>query len=177
MLNNQNLPLDMHQEKLDGTEREYNIKCKIKVIKHFFFEEADGKYHETTSVFLIPDFEAGETAMFLNAWLPDSSTVCLDCSNSNLMFEMKTCPKCQSKRIHTPHSEVATFLPYPVNSPCRMAVMRKNNRCNQHHLFVMSSGVEDDLRRMDGKSIYVKCFPGTEDVVADSAKDISRSRK
>lgn len=159
------------------TNQEYHLKCKVKVINQSYVEVSDGRRHETKSVCLIPDLEASETWRFLTAWLPEASVVCLDCRAGDIDFNADKCPYCDSLRIYREHSEAPSFVAYPVNSPCRMAVMRKNKYCAEHHLFVMSSGVEADLRNMDGKTINVVVLPASQDEVCDSAPSVTREAK
>jgi RNA polymerase subunit RPABC4/transcription elongation factor Spt4 len=173
----QEKPLDLRSEELMGTEREYNLKCKVKVINQTYIEEADGKQHETKSVILIPDVENTEAMMFLSAWLPEVSRICLDCGFDMLRIQETKCTKCGSEKLHTGWSEVPAFITSPVNSPSRLAVLRKNNYCNEHHLFVMSSGVEDELILMDGRTVYVKTFEGTKDEICDMAPSLNRTAK
>jgi len=159
----------------EAHHQEFHLKCKVQVVNQNFTEVADGRQHETTSVLLLPDLEATETSRFLNAWLPDLGVICLNCQEDVVMGTVK-CPKCGSNKIKTDWSECPSFIGHPVHGPCRMAVMRKNNYCKQHHLFVMSSGVESDLRNMDGKTIGVHIFPADQDNICDNAADINRTR-
>lgn len=170
-------PLDLKAEEFQGTEREYDIKCEVRVFRHSYKEIADSRQHETKSVALIPDIETTEAMMFLNAWLPSTFKVCLDCESSNLKANDVKCPKCGSKNIKMEWTECAAFISYPVGSPCRCAVLRKNDYVDKHHLFVMSSGVEDELLNLNGRYVYVKIFEGTKDYMADSAPTINRTVK
>lgn len=171
------MDLDQAIQAKEGTGKEYNLKCKVKVVQHSFKEIDDGRVHETKSVFLVPDFEATESQMFLTAWLPDVSKVCMDCGCDYVRVEAEECPKCESKRVKLEWSECPSFISYPVNSPARLAVLRKNNLCSDHHLMVMSSGAEQDLIHMDGKEVRVKIFPASEDEMCDSASSINRTAK
>lgn len=156
-------------------DREFDLKCKVKVIHQAYKEVADGRQHETTSVCLVPDMEATETWMFLTAWLPQAGTICMACENIDLNIGSDTCPKCGSSKVKTEHNECPAFVTYPVNSPCRMAVLRKNKYCTEHHLFVMSSGVEEELRHMDGKQVNVRVFPASMDYICDAAPSVTRT--
>lgn len=170
-------PLDLQSEELMGTERHYNLKCKVKKIRQTYREIDDGKQHETTSVILVPDVEQTEAMMFLTAWLPEVFMICIDCGNENLKAGDQKCNKCGSQKVKLEHTECASFIGYPVNSPCRLAVLRKNNYCDQHHLYVMSTGVEQELLNMEGKLISVTTFKGTEDHLVDKAPSITRTVK
>lgn len=170
-------PVDLKAEEFAGTEREYNLKCTVKVIHQSYVEEADGKQHETRSVVLVPEIEATEAMMFLSAWLPDVSKICVKCSHDVIRMNENICPKCGSDQIHLGWSEIPAFVTAPVNSPARLALLRKNNYCEDHHLFVMSTGVEDELIHMEGKTVYVKTFEGTKDEICDAAPSITRSVK
>lgn len=171
------LPLDLQSEKVMGSERQYELKCLVKVVDVSFIEVADGKQHETKSVLLIPDKDATETWMFFTAWLPEVSKVCLDCGVDNVKIGTTHCHNCQSTNLLLEWNECPTYISSPVESPARCAVLRKNSVCNHNHLFVMSAGVEDELRQLDGKTVYVRVFPGSEDHICDQASDINRTVK
>lgn len=171
-------PLDLKSEELIGTEREYNLKCRVQVIRQSYVDsEVTDQLQETRSVVLVPEIESTESMMFLSAWLPEVSKICLDCGNEDLRMSNDECNKCKSTKIHLGWSEVPAFITSPVNSPSRLAVLRKNNYCDQHHLFVMSSGVEDELLNMDGKTVYVKTFEGTKDEICDTAPSLNRTAR
>lgn len=162
---------------LTSEEKEYNLKCVIKIIRQSYKEVSDGRIHESSSVLLLPDMEATETSRFFSVYLPDIASVCLECGNEDLRIYNENCPKCDSSRIYTEHSEVPSWIGNPVHSPCRLAVLRKNNYCTQHHLFVMSTGVEDELRNMNGRSVLLTILPTSQDEVCDTAKSFNRTAK
>ena len=64
---------------IEGHEKDYHLKCKIKIVDHYYTEPSDGKRYATTAAFLVPDVDATETSRFLDAWLPEIGTICLDC--------------------------------------------------------------------------------------------------
>lgn len=169
--------VDLRAEEQGGTEDTYEFNCEVKVIRQTYREIDDGKTHETKSVILIPNIEDTSAMMFLNAWLPDVFKVCTKCGNDYIKSNEYECNKCGSDQIKMEWTECPTFLGYPVAGPCRMAVVRKNNYCEKHHLFVMSTGPEEELLQMDGKKINVKVFPGTMDHIADKAGTINRTAK
>lgn len=162
---------------LPGEKREYRLKCKIQVINQNYKEISDGKQHETKAVLLLPDLEASETSRMLMTYLPEVSTICIDCGNDDLRIYHTECSKCKSTKVKTEFSEVPSWIGSPVDGPCRLAVLRKNNYCVQHHFFVMSTGVEEELINMDGRTVQLTVLPIKEDYVADSAKSINRSAK
>lgn len=156
-------------------DREYHLKCKVQKIRQNYVELSDKRLHEASAIVLIPDPLATETSMFLTEYLPDVSTVCLDCGTDDLRIYYTECPKCGGTKIKTEFAEVPAWIAAPVNSPCRLAVLRKNNYCTEHHLFVMSTGVEEDLKLMDGKTINLTILPLDQDAVTDAAKSIERT--
>jgi hypothetical protein len=103
-------------------------------------------------VFLVP-LESSQRDFFFSAWLPEDESEAF---------------------------EVALMLAHPVSGPCRAAVMRKNKRLNEHHLFVMSVGAEEDLIQEAEKKkwnlfkdrvIEVTVLPETDDRILDLSKD------
>lgn len=171
------MDMDSAIRKSEGTESYYELKCKVKVVRHSFKEIDDKRVHETKSVFLVPNSESTESMMFLMAWLPDVSKVCLDCGYDAVRVDEDKCKSCESERVKLEWHECPSFIAYPVNSPSRLAVLRKNNLCSDHHLMVMSSGAEQDLLNMDGKDVLVRIFPASEDAICDSAHTINRTAK
>lgn len=160
--------------------REYNLICKVKVIEQSYYEVVDDRQHETKSVLLLPSMEATETWRFLTEYLQERATYCHDCAKNNtltdnLPMDTRKCPVCASENIITERTELPAWIPHPVNSPCRIALLRENNYCPQHHIFVMSTGVEDKLINLDGKKINMTVLKPTDDAVCDNAPSVERS--
>lgn len=167
----------MMEQKLDvpdGTDKEYNLICKVSVQKRSYYEIADRLNHETFVVLLLPRIETTEASRFFVTYLPDIGTICMACKKDDLRADHQRCPHCDSEAIKTEHTEVVGWLAHPVDSPSRLALLRKNNYCGQHHLFVMGTGAEKDLLEMDGKEIHVKIFSSLEDAEADNAKSVEK---
>lgn len=160
-----------------GENLNYQIKCKVKIITQSYMEIADGRMHEATSVLLLPDLESTEVSRFLATYLPDISCVCLDCNNDNIRIYNTECPKCESENLKREHTEVPAWIAGPVHEVCRLAVLRKNNYCEQHHMFVMSTGVEEILKNMDGRIVNVKILDILQDNACDNASSINRTAK
>ncbi len=158
-----------------GTEDEYELLCKVVVQPRSFYEIADKKFHEATMVLLLPRLETTECSRFLSTYLPEVGTICYDCKNTDLRADQIKCPHCASERVHTEHTEVVGWLAHPVHSTSRLALLRKNNYCSQHHLFVMGSGAEQDLLQFDGQEVPVKIFSSLEDHRADAAKSVEKT--
>ncbi len=130
------------------TQQEYNLKCRVEIKRLTYKEIADGRQHEADCVLLIPDHEATETMKFFTAWLPDT--------------------------IDTYH-EVPSYVLHPINSPCRMAVLRNDELDGFHHLFVMSTGIEEILKRRNGQSVFVRILPEADDEICDKAPTLTRT--
>jgi hypothetical protein len=114
------------------TNQEYNLMCKVKVIRQTGRDWAN-KAIDTKSVLLIPDTAHSETHKFLIAWLPEA----------------------EDKSY-----EIGMYIAHPVHSPARGAIRRKNKDCpDYHNIFVMDLGAENDLVKMDGKKVEVKILP------------------
>lgn len=160
-----------------GTDREYELVCKVKVIERYYYEISDNKRHKAKMVLLLPRLETSEAGMFLNAYLPEVGTYCLNCQATDLLMDHRKCPECGSENVKTEHTEVAAFIGYPVLGPSRLALLRKNNYCVQHHLFVMGTGAEQDLLDKDGKEVHVKIFNCLSDGEVDTAKSVEKQVK
>jgi hypothetical protein len=162
---------------LPGTNLEYNLICKVWVQNRSYTEISDGKQHEATMVMLLPRLETTEASRFLMTYLPEVGTICLGCNTDGLRADQLKCPECGSERIKTEWTEVPAWLASPVHSPSRLALLRKNNYCSQHHLFVMGTGAEQDLMEFDGKEIHVKIFSSYDDHEVDQAKSVEKTVK
>lgn len=130
----------------DLTERTYHLRCKTKFFKKSVHENIRGidKHYERTMVLLVPQ-ESDERTKFLTAWLPETEGE---------------------------YYEVSAFISMPVDSPARLSVHRRDQKCTTHYLFVMSKGVEDILLKFkEGTTINVQINPASQDAEADFAKD------
>lgn len=141
------------------TQETYHLKCKIVVKEISYLDEQskESKNAAAKMVFLVPK-EGTQRDLFLSAWLPENSDAA---------------------------HEVSLMLGFPVSGPCRAAVMRRNKNCDAHHLFVMSTGVEEDLilesqnkkwwTAFQDREIQVTVLPETEDKVLDLVHDPSQT--
>lgn len=164
----------MKIDTLPGTDREYELSCEIEVIENSFLEVADGQRHIAKMVILKPRLEPTDASRFLATYLPDVGTYCLDCQAQDLRTDFTKCPECGSEKIKTEWTEVVGWISHPVNSPSRLALLRKNNNCSQHHLFVMGTGAESDLLEHNGKEVNVRIFKSLDDHEADFAKSVDK---
>lgn len=156
-----------------GTEREYVLKCKIKGIKQSYYEAIDDKRRETASFVLVPDLEPTDAGMCMDTYLPDVGTICLDCNEiSDIKFHK--CPECGSERLKNEWTEVPARLGGRVNSFSRLALQRKNSYCDKHHFFVMSSGVEDELKDLEGQEIEIRVMKAEDDYLCDHAPTVDK---
>lgn len=160
-----------------GTDEDYNLLCKVEVQERSFYEIADKAFHEANMVLLLPRIETTECSQFFAAYLPDVGSLCMDCHKTDLRADQIKCPHCGSERVHTEHTEVVGWIAHPVHGTSRLALLRKNNYCSQHHLFVMGTGAEQDLMGWHGKEVHVKIFSSLEDSRGDQAKSVEKSVK
>lgn len=129
----------------DLTEREYHLRCKTKFFRKTVKETLRGieKSYERTMVLLIPQ-ESDERTKFLMAWLPEAEGQ---------------------------YYEITAFVSRPVDSPARLSVHRRDEKAEQHYLFVMSKGVEDILLKFkEGSIVELTVNPASMDSEADFAK-------
>lgn len=121
-------------ERDELTKLKYPIRCKIKK-KRLSGIDSKGKLCEDDVVLLIP-IQSTSMQSFLYAWLPDDPSETF---------------------------EINTFIPHPINSYCRCKIRRKNKDCDEHHLFVMSHGCEQELLKLDGSEIHLTVLSENDD--------------
>lgn len=141
----------------DLEDFEYNLKCRIVVFNKAFKEKADhGQQHQDYMVALVPRNDFGQYVTFLNAWLP-------------------------AKRGDEHYNEVIMQMGSPVFAPCRGAVMRDNENVRDHHIFVMSTGVEEMLKQMYKRNpraeVQITVLPQESEELADDAPSTSRTAR
>ena len=172
-------PLDLISEETNGTEDTYHLNnVEVIELNHINYEIADGKSHETKSIILVPNPEYTETQRFFNAWLPSYYRMCLKCNEMGIRSHQRECPNCGSDEIHEDRTEMAGKFTGPtIYDTTLLGCQRRNDLVPQHHLWVMSTGVEVDLRPYVGKKLNIKILPGTEIHKADGAKSIQRTAK
>lgn len=73
--------------------------------------------------------------------------------------------------------ELPAMIPHPVSGFVRVALMRRDKRCAEHYLFVMTKGAEEDLKHCDGKEVEVRILSEHDDNVLDLQKDFHISNK
>lgn len=134
-------------------DREYNLTCTVKVIRQTFkdYEDRGGRQQETDSVVMIIDKDATESWAFLSAWFPKELSI-----------------------EHYVPIEVPSYFPYPVEGYCRLAIMPPDNKIQGFYLFVMSTGVEDILKKCDGRRMGIKILTASDDELCDSAPTLCR---
>jgi hypothetical protein len=134
--------------------REYTLICEVKnfirTLNEFNNKTGETRTEDVKCVALIPNLEYTESQIFLSDWMPE--------------------PEKQ-------YNEVAARLLSPINTLSRLAVCREAKEVRQPHLFVMTTGVEDALKNLDGKKIKVLILEPTEenDRLLDSAPSINRT--
>lgn len=124
----------------------YQLRCKIE-IKRIQTQDL-GKVFERQVAFLIPEINDQAERCF-SAWLPDLAEPA------------------------DKYYEIAMYLGSPINAPCRGAIQRRNAQCQEHHIFVMSKGVEDYFidKKMNGTLLRVKVLPESMEAEAEAAPD------
>lgn len=130
----------------DKAEREtYTLKCKVVVKEIPYVDEQSKENVQRTDqmVFLVPE-QSTQMELFFFAWLPEDPDT---------------------------HHEIAMKAGHPVYGYFKGAVMRRNDRCNQHHIFVMSRGAEEDLKMIKDKFLVVEVLPKDQEYQADYMKD------
>ncbi len=139
----------------DKTENEFYLKCKILIRTiQSKDQKPNGEIFWTprTMAFLIPELN-DQGVRFLDAWLPEGKDE---------------------------HFEMYSALGSPISSSCRLAICRKNQDIEDHHLVVMSKGVEEEMVEygLSGKVITAKILPSSadsENKIHDESKDSNKS--
>lgn len=152
----------------------YTFDCEVKIVKHTFVERADMRTHENTAVYLIPNVEYTEVSRLFSAYLPEVSTFCRKCYKDDIKAYVLHCPNCGNE-VQTENCELPAYVGRPVHEISRVALTRRNNLCNQHHLVVMSTGVIEVLRGRDGEKVQVDIFDPKYDSICDKAATVNRS--
>jgi hypothetical protein len=124
---------------------EFYLKVKVLVKKISYLDvQSKGTSNATAKmVFLIPQ-EGTSRDLFYAKWLPD---------------------------IKGEAVELPAILPYPVSGLARVALMRRDERSDEHYLFVMSRGAEEDLQECADKIIEAQILSEFDDKVLDFQKD------
>jgi hypothetical protein len=122
-------------------------------VKHIGYEDYQSKgksQAEDDMVFLIPLEGTSRDCLFAR-WLPD---------------------------VAGSHTEVAAFLPSPVSGLARLALMRRDHRSPEnHYLFVMTKGAEEDLKNHHGREMEIDIFGEEHDALLDRQKDFALAGK
>jgi hypothetical protein len=132
---------------------EFVIKALVRV-KHqgYIDHQSTGKsQNEDSMVFLIP-MESSHRDYLFARHLPDCANEFLDAGQA------------------THHTELACSIAHPVCGLARIALMRRDRRCESNYLFVMTKAVEEDLKNCDGAEVEVRVYSEDMDHLLDSQK-------
>jgi len=132
------------------THNRFELSCKVLVqdVTYDDFQSKGTSLVTEKMVFLVPR-ESSQRDLFLTAWLPDTVEE---------------------------HFEIGLLLGHPVSGPARASIHRKNKDCDEHHIFIMSKGAEEDLKNMNGKVIPVTVLGEIEEQeILNSMKDFDLS--
>jgi hypothetical protein len=127
----------------------YVIECKVLVKEIGYVDEQSKENIQTTDemVYLVPKHST-QMELFFHAWLPEDPDA---------------------------HMEIAMLCGHPIYGYFKGAVMRRNKNCNEHHIFVMSKGAEEDLKMMKNKTIRIEVLSIDQEKLADNMKDFTLS--
>lgn len=102
--------------------KEYPLNCEIYTkIKYYEDEDINGKkFKASTTMFYFVPRESTTKVLFLDAWLPS---------------------------VESETYEVVGIVHSPINKPARFGVKMGNHDCNEHHLYVMTSEIEDEIKK------------------------------
>jgi hypothetical protein len=140
--------MDFHDPYQKAMQVRYHLRCKV-LVKECTYEDQQSKGNQNISeklVFLVPE-DSDERTRFFIAWLPDT----LD-SFQELGIEMG----------------------HPVFSAFRAALYRKSTfhpELPDNHIFVMSKGAEEILKRLDGQMVMCEILGEQEEYLLDGMID------
>jgi hypothetical protein len=140
------------------TQNRYELKCKVLIRERSYQDEQSQGVTQVTEkmAYLIP-CESSERDRFLSAWLPDTDEE---------------------------HFEVGLLIGHPVHGPARATVHRKSREVPEHHLFIMSRGVEEELKKfsesgwkalraIQKKTVHLTVLSENEELIIDQAQDFA----
>lgn len=139
------------------TELRYHLKCKV-LVKEVTYQDHQSKGVTNITeklVYLIPQ-ESSQRDLFFAAWLPDT---------------------------REEHFEIGFLAGFPLNGFARGCIKRRNNTIDEHHIFVMSKGAEEDIKdwvsQSTSKDFYlnVEVLGENEEYLLDMTKDFDLANK
>lgn len=130
--------------KNEKIEQTYHLKCRARVFS-LWVDDAGRKY-QSKILILVPEMN-DQAARFFDAWLPDEADK---------------------------HYELAAYIELPIASMARLSVHRRNDRCEKHHLTVMSKGVAEEIEKYAlNKVINVETYPSSKELESLGSKETS----
>lgn len=132
---------------MEATERRYHLTCKINIRECSIEDVQSTKTDRITEklVFLTP-VQSSQADEFYFAWLPDTSSE---------------------------HYEIVMKAGRPVYGFIKGCVRRAHRFFPEPHIFVMSPGAEEDMKKMgDGKELDIEVLGEDEEHMGDHAKDM-----
>jgi hypothetical protein len=139
--------MDFHDPYQKAMQVRYHLRCKV-IVKDCTYEDQQSKGNQLIAerlVFLYPE-ESDERTRFYMAWLPDAES----------------------------YQEIGCEMGHPVFSAFRAALYRKSTfhtDLQDNHIFVMSKGAEEILKRLDGQMVNVEILGEQEEFLLDGMLD------
>jgi hypothetical protein len=137
--------IEAYDPKQKACERRYNLKCKV-IAKDCSYEDEQSTGNSQVTeklVFLLPQ-DNQERTLFYNAWLPEDAES---------------------------HVELGVTMGHPLYSTFRSALWRATPFVREIHLFVMTKGAEEILKKLDGQLVDVEILGEQEDYLLDGQVD------
>jgi hypothetical protein len=139
--------MDFHDPVQKAMQTRYFLRCKV-FVRDCTYEDQQSTGNVNISerlVFLCPE-EGDQRTLFYKAWLPDIDG----------------------------HQEIGCEMGHPVYSAFRAALYRKSSfheELPDNHIFVMSKGAEEILKRLDGQIVNVEVLGEQEEALLDGMLD------
>ena len=139
--------MEVYDADQKASQRRYYLTCKV-YVRDCSYEDVQSTGTTLVSeklVFLVPQ-ESDQKTLFMMAWAPEEDA----------------------------YQEIGCEVGYPVYSPFRGALYRVSSfhpDIPMNHIFVMSKGAEEILKRLDGQIVNVEVLGEQEESLLDGMVD------
>lgn len=140
--------MELYDPKQKSCQTRYHLLCKV-VVKDCTYEDQQSTGNSIISeklVFLIPEYN-DQATRFFNAWMPETLEG---------------------------YQEIGCEMGHPLYSAFRAALYRVstfNSSLRENHIFVMSKGAEEILKRLDNQMVNVEILGEQEEALLDGMID------
>lgn len=136
--------MEFHDPIQKAQQERYHLTCKV-LVKECSYEDEQStgtKLVTEKLVFLLPQ-DSDQRTRFYNTWLPD----------------------------YEEYQEIGIEMGHPLYSAFRAALYRQGQFLPEIHIFVMSKGAEEMLKKLDGQLVNVEILGEQEEALLDGMLD------